>query len=246
MSNFDALIQDLVIANRILAREEVVDAYGHVSVRRPDNPNRFLIARSLAPELVGPEDIVELDLDAQPVRGDGRSLYLERFIHAAIFAARPDVMAVVHAHAEDTLPFGIAQGTKLRPVIHSGSFIGSEVPVWDIADNFGDTNLLVTNIEQARDLAKCLGGNNVALMRGHGFASAGRSLIEVVRMSVYLPRNARALMPATPLGGRVECLSDGEIAARNRGYRPYSAEPWRTWEYWATKAGCGYLLTRPH
>src|ERR1700720_304560 len=116
MSNFDALIQDLVIANRILAREEVVDAYGHVSVRHPDNPSRFLMARSLAPELVGPED-TELDLDAQPVHDEGRSLYLERFIHAAIFAARPDVMAVVHAHAEDTLPFGIAHGTKLRPVM---------------------------------------------------------------------------------------------------------------------------------
>jgi ribulose-5-phosphate 4-epimerase/fuculose-1-phosphate aldolase len=111
MSNLDALIQDLVIANRILAREEVVDAYGHVSVRHPNNPYRFLIARSLAPELVRPEDIVELDLDGQPVRDEDRHLYLERFIHAAIFAARPDVMAVVHAHAEDTLPFGIAQGT---------------------------------------------------------------------------------------------------------------------------------------
>ena len=109
MSNLDTLIQDLVIANRILAREEVVDAYGHVSVRHPDNPDHFLIARSLAPELVGPDDILELDLDGQPVRNDGRSLYLERFIHAAIFAARPDVMAVVHAHAEDTLPFGIAK-----------------------------------------------------------------------------------------------------------------------------------------
>ena len=157
MSDLKALMQDLVIANRILAREEVVDAYGHVSVRHPDNANRFLIARSLAPELVGPDDIVELDLDGQPVGDDDRSLYLERFIHAAIFAARPDVMAVVHAHAEDTLPFGIAQGTKLRPVIHSGSFIGTEVPVWDIADHFGDTNLLVTNMAQASDLAKCLG-----------------------------------------------------------------------------------------
>jgi ribulose-5-phosphate 4-epimerase/fuculose-1-phosphate aldolase len=245
MGNLDTLIQDLVIANRILAREEVVDAYGHVSVRHPDNPNRFLIARSLAPELVGPEDIVELDLDGQPVRDEDRSLYLERFIHAAIFAARPDVMAVVHAHAEDTLPFGIAQGTKLRPVIHSGSFIGSEVPVWDIADNFGDTNLLVTNMAQASDLAKCLGTNGVALMRGHGFASAARSLIEVVRLSVYLPRNARALMRARQLGGEIKYLSQGEIEARNRGYSPYSIETWRTWEYWANKAGCGHLLTRP-
>jgi ribulose-5-phosphate 4-epimerase/fuculose-1-phosphate aldolase len=245
MSNLEVLIQDLVIANRILAREEVVDAYGHVSVRHSDNPNRFLIARSLAPELVGPEDIVELDLDGQPVRDEDRSLYLERFIHAAIFAARPDVMAVVHAHAEDTLPFGIAHGTKLRPVIHSGSFIGADVPVWDIADNFGDTNLLVTNMAQASDLANCLGRNSVALMRGHGFASAARSLIEVVRLSVYLPRNARAPMRARQLGGEIKYLSQGEIEARNRGYRPYSVETWRTWEYWAHKAGCGHLLTRP-
>jgi HCOMODA/2-hydroxy-3-carboxy-muconic semialdehyde decarboxylase len=235
MSGLQALIQDLVIANRILAREDVVDAYGHVSVRHPDNPHRFLIARSLAP----------LDLDGAPVREDGHKLYLERFIHAAIFAARPEIMAVVHAHAEDTLPFGIAPATKLRPVIHAGSFIGGEVPVWDIADRFGDTNLLVTNIEQARDLAACLGPHNVALMRGHGFASAARSLIEVVRMSVYLPRNARALMRAKQLGGEVKYLSEGEIAARNRGYSPYSTETWRTWEYWANKAGCGHLLTRP-
>jgi ribulose-5-phosphate 4-epimerase/fuculose-1-phosphate aldolase len=234
-----------VIANRILAREDVVDAYGHVSVRNPDNPDRFLIARSLAPELVGPDDIVELDLDGRPVRGEDRSLYLERFIHAAIFAARPDVMAVVHAHAEDTLPFGVARGTRLRPVIHSGSFIGTEVPVWDIADNFGETNLLVINMAQASDLAKCLGTNSVALMRGHGFASAARSLIEVVRLSVYLPRNARALMRARQLGGEIKYLSDGEIEARNRGSRPHSVETWRAWEYWANKAGCGHLLTRP-
>src|SRR5216684_1976116 len=245
MSNLTPLIQDLVIANRILAKEDVVDAYGHVSLRHPDNPNRFLIARSLAPDLVGPEDIVELDLDGEPVGDDGRQLYLERFIHAAILAARPDVIAVVHAHAEDTLPFGIADATALRPVIHSGSFIGSAVPVWDIADNFGDTNLLVTNIEQGRDLAKCLGGNNVALMRGHGFASAARSLIEVVRMSVYLPRNARALLRAQQLGGPIKYLSQGEIDARNRGYSPYSTETWRAWQYWANKAGCGHLLTRP-
>jgi ribulose-5-phosphate 4-epimerase/fuculose-1-phosphate aldolase len=183
MSSFATLIQDLVIANRILAKEEVVDAYGHVSVRHPDNPTHFLIARSVAPELVTTEDIVELDLDGQPVRDEKRTLYLERFIHAAIFEARPDVTAVVHAHAEDTLAFGVADATKLRPVIHSGSFIGTEVPVWDIAENFGDTNLLVSNMEQGRDLAKC---------RGHGFASAGRTLIEVVRMSVFAAQRTHA------------------------------------------------------
>ena len=245
MNSLDDIFRDLVIANRILAQEDVVDAYGHVSMRHPDNPNRFLIARSVAPELVTADDIVELGLDGQPVREEKRTLYLERFIHAAIFEARPEVMAVVHAHAEDTLPFGIADATTLRPVIHSGSFIGNKVPVWDVADSFGDTNLLVTNIEQGRDLAKCLAGNKVALMRGHGFAAAGRSLIEVVRMSVYLPRNARALQRAKQLGGEIKYLSQGEIDARNRGYSPYSTETWRAWEYWANKAGVGDLLTRP-
>jgi HCOMODA/2-hydroxy-3-carboxy-muconic semialdehyde decarboxylase len=245
MSTLDNVLQDLVIANRILAREDVVDAYGHVSLRHPDKPNHFFISRSLAPELIERDDIVELGLDGQPVRDETRPLYLERFIHAAIFEARPDIQAVVHAHAEDTLPFGIAQATPLRPVIHSGSFIGAHVPVWDIADQFGDTDLLVRNMDHGRDLARCLGNHNVALMRGHGFASAGRSLIEVVRLSVYLPRNARALMRAQQLGGDIKYLSDGEIGARAAGYRPYAPETWRAWEYWANKAGCGHMLTRP-
>jgi HCOMODA/2-hydroxy-3-carboxy-muconic semialdehyde decarboxylase len=245
MSNLDTIIKDLVIANRILAKEDVVDAYGHISIRNPDNPKSFFISRSLAPELIEKDDIVELGLDGEPVNNEKRSLYLERFIHAAIYEARPDINSVVHAHAEDTLPFGIAAATKLKPVIHSGSFIGPNVPVWDIADKFGATNVLVTNMAQGRDLAKCLGKNSVALMRGHGFASAARSLIEVVRLSVYLPRNARALMRAKMLGGKIKYLSKGEIDARNKGYSPYSTETWRAWEYWANKAGVGNLLTRP-
>jgi len=246
MSNLDVIIKDLVIANRILAKEDVVDAYGPVSIRNPDNRKSFFISRSLAPELITKDDIVELDMSGQPVdKSEKRSLYLERFIHAAILEANPDVNAVVHAHAEDILPFGIASGTPLKPVIHSGSFIGPNVPVWDIADKFGATNVLVTNMAQGRDLAKCLGKNSVALMRGHGFASAARSLIEVVRLSVYLPRNARALMRAKMLGGKIKYLSKGEIDARNAGYSPYSTETWRAWEYWANKASCGHMLTRP-
>src|SRR5437660_5444178 len=235
MGSLDRTIQELVVAIRIPAHEDVVDAYGHISVRSPDNPRHFFIARSLAPELIERDDIVELGLDGQPVREEPRALYLERFIHAAIYEARPDVQAVVHAHAEDILPFGIAQATPLRPVIHSGSFIGANVPVWDIADRFGDTDLLVRNMDHGRDLARALGDNKVALMRGHGFASSGRSLIEVVRLSVYLPRNARALMRAQQLGGEIKYLSEGEIAARAASYSPYSTETWRAWEYWANK-----------
>src|SRR6266851_4240439 len=242
MSDISALVRDLVVANRILARENVVDAYGHVSVRHPDNPHRFLLATSVAPEMVEEDHIVEFSLDCMPVRDDGRPLYHERFIHGGIYETRPDVQAVVHAHAEDVLPFSITP-TPLRPVIHSGSFMGAHVPVWDIADNFGDhTNLLVTNMPQGRDLARCLGSNSVALMRGHGFAAAASSLIEVVRMSVYVPRNARALMAAMRLGGQVKGLSHGEIAARAAGYKPYSVETWRAWEYWANRAGCGHVV----
>jgi len=237
------IITELVIANRILANEDVVDAYGHVSIRNPEAPERFFLAHSKSPALVEADDIVEHTLDGQAARPEKRPLYLERFIHAAIYEARPEVMAVVHAHAEDVLPFTITKAA-LRPVIHSGAFIGAEVPVWDIADQFGErTNLLVTDMAQGRDLAKRLGGNNVALMRGHGFAAAARSLIDVVRMSVYLPRNARVQFKAAQLG-EMKPLSGGEIQARSAGpgYKPQSPETQRAWQYWAQRAGCAHLL----
>ena len=242
MTDLDRALADLVIANRILAHENVVDAYGHVSIRHPLDPKRFLLARSLSPEMVEEADVMEFDLEGNPAAGDTRQPYLERFIHGAVYESRPEVMAVVHAHAEDVLPFGITT-TPLRPVIHSGSFMGAEVPVWDIRDKFGDTNLLVTDMAQARDLAAHLGPRNIALMRGHGFAAAARSLIEVVRMSVYVPRNARVQLAAMQLG-TVKPLSSGEIAARNAGYKPQSPETWRAWEYWATRAGCRHRLPK--
>ena len=236
-------VQDLVVANRILANENVVDAYGHVSLRHPEDPKRFFLARSLAPELIEPGDIMEFDLEGNALGSDPRQPYLERFIHAAVYGARPDVMSVVHAHAEDVLPFGIT-AAPLKPVIHSGSFMGERVPVWDIRERFGDTNLLVTNMAQGRDLTRTLSTHHVALMRGHGFVAAARSLIEVVRMSVYVPRNARVQLNAARLGGEVKALSRGEIEARNAGYKPYSPETWRAWEYWATRAGCAHLLSK--
>jgi HCOMODA/2-hydroxy-3-carboxy-muconic semialdehyde decarboxylase len=244
MSQLDDLLRDLVVANRILSNEDVVDAYGHISVRHPDNPKHFFMSRSRAPELVERPDLIEFDTEGEPVK-DQRQPYLERFIHAAIFEARPDITAVVHAHAEDTLAFGLIN-KPLEPVIHSGSFIGGKVPVWDIRKKFGDTNMLVTDMAQGRDLAKCMGKGSVALMRGHGFASAAASIIEVVRLSVYLPRNARVQMNALRIGGKPKPLSKGEIAARFRGYKPSSTETWRAWEYWANRAGCGDMIGEPH
>jgi len=244
MSDLDQAKRDLVIANRILAREDVVDAYGHVSMRHPGDPGRYLLSWSRSPELVEGTDIVEFTLDGKKVTDDGRPPYLERFIHGAIYEARPDVQAVIHSHAEDTLAFGITK-TKLVPVIHSGSTIGAEVPVWDIAAKFGKgTNLLVRNMEQGRDLAQCLGGNRLALMRGHGFAAAGSSVMDVVRIGVYAPKNARVQTSALRLGEPLP-LYPGEIEARTDMFNPSTAEMWRAWEYWARRAGVANLLGDP-
>ncbi len=241
MSTLDRAINDLVIANRVLAFEQVVDAYGHISMRHPQRPDRFLLSRSRSPELVEPGDIMEFTLEGEAVGGDKRPPYLERFIHAGIYEKRPDIKSVVHSHAEGVLPFTISD-TKLVPVIHSASEIGPDVPVWDIADKFGDTNLLVTNAAQGRDLADRLGPNSIALMRGHGFAAAGQSLLQALRMSVALPKNARVFLEAKKLGP-VKVLSAGEM--KNRLELMGTAETpatLRAWEYWACRCGCGHLL----
>ena len=244
MNEMDQARRDVVIANRILAREDVVDAYGHVSMRHPQDPGRYLLSWSRSPELVEGTDIVEFTLDGKPVKDDGRPPYLERFIHGAIYEARPEVQAVIHSHAEDLLPYGVTHA-KLPPVIHSGSVIGTEVPVWDIADQFGkSTNLLVRNMEQGRDLAKKLAANRLVLMRGHGFAAAGRSLMDAVRIGVYAPKNARVHMAALRLGEPLP-LHPGEIEARTDLFNPNTAEMWRAWEYWARRASVADLLGEP-
>jgi HCOMODA/2-hydroxy-3-carboxy-muconic semialdehyde decarboxylase len=239
MDDLERSIGDLVIANRILAKENVVDGYGHVSIRHPSTPDRYLLSRSLSPEFVSRTDIIEYRLDGEPV-GDNRPGYLERYIHGAIYEARPDVNAVIHSHAEDILPFSISK-TQMCCVAHVASDMGAEVPVWDIADKFGDeTNLLVVNMAQGRDMARVLGGNSVVLMRGHGFSAAADGLLKLVRMSVYLPRNARILLAAMRMG-EFKALSEGEIRTRNN-FRAGSPEMQRGWEYWARRAGCADML----
>jgi HCOMODA/2-hydroxy-3-carboxy-muconic semialdehyde decarboxylase len=241
MDELERSIGDLVIANRILATENVVDAYGHVSIRHPAKPDRYLLSRSLSPEFVTRTDIIEYQLDGEPV-GDNRPGYLERHIHGAIYEARPDVNAAIHSHAEDILPFSISK-TPMCCVAHVASDMGAKVPVWDIADKFGDeTNLLVVNMAQGRDLARVLGQNSVVLMRGHGFSAAADGLLKLVRLSVYLPRNARILLAAMRMG-EFKALSEGEIRTRNN-FRPGSPEMQRGWEYWARRAGCGDMLVQ--
>lgn len=243
MTKLESAIRNLVIANRILANEGVVDAYGHVSLRHPDDPAHYLLSRSRSPGLVEAGDIMEFDFEGRTVGGDKRPPYLERFIHGGIYSRRPEINAVIHSHTDDVLPFSVSLTTKMRPVVHTAGCMGAHIPVWDIRDKFGDTDLLVTNTEQGRDLAGTLAANNVVLMSAHGFAAAGRSLLEAVRIAVYLPKNARVYMEALRLG-EVRVLSAGEIEHK-MVKDPEAPEMWRAWEYWAKRAGCGDLLEIP-
>jgi len=224
----------LVAANRILANEGVVDAFGHVSVRDPRNPERFVLARSRSPALVELADLMEFSLDGTPIDARGRTPYGERMIHGAVYEARPDVLAVVHHHAYGVLPFTIT-GVPLRPVIHTGSVIGAEVPVWDIRTRFGDTDMLVRTIEQGRDLAATLGRNTCLLMRGHGAVAVGASVQSVVLTAIYLQINANVELQALALGNP-EGLSAEEIdKSAAAQFSPRALD--RAWEYFCQRAG---------
>jgi HCOMODA/2-hydroxy-3-carboxy-muconic semialdehyde decarboxylase len=226
---------ELVAANRILAHFGVLDAYGHVSARHPERPDRFFISRSRSPELVDRADICELNLDGEPVDRGAPPQYLERFIHAAMFRTRPEVGAVVHSHAPEVLPFTITRAQALVPVVNAAATMGAHVGLWDIHDRFGDTNTMVTTLDQGLDLASVLAADNVVLMRGHGFTAVARTLQLVVRISVYLPLNAKVL--TTALGfGDVLPLWPGEVRELN-ALDPNAPNMQRAWEYWCALAG---------
>jgi ribulose-5-phosphate 4-epimerase/fuculose-1-phosphate aldolase len=238
MDKLTNTMREVVVANRILAREDVVDAYGHVSIRHPEKPDRYLMSRSRSPELVTLGDVMEFTLDGDPI-GDDRTPYAERHIHGAIYEQRPEVNSVVHNHSHSVIPFGVTP-TPLKPVAHVGASIGKDVPVWDIRDNFGDTNLLVVNMEQGRDLAAGLGDNNVVLMRGHGCAVTGRSVQGAVMTSIYLQVNARLLQDTLNMSGNIEYLSDGEIDLCSEIFlSEFSVK--RAWEYFQRRAGAESL-----
>jgi ribulose-5-phosphate 4-epimerase/fuculose-1-phosphate aldolase len=228
-----ALVEDLVAANRILYQEGIVDGFGHVSVRHNLDPNRFLMARSLAPELVTADDLIEYTLDGVPVNLDGRDQYSERFIHAEIYKARPDVNSVVHNHSPGVVPFGVSS-VPLRPVYHMAAFIGEGIPVFDLRDAIGITEMLVNNPERGRALAATLGTRPAVLIRGHGVAVVGPSLPFAVGRSIYLELNAQIQAQALGLGGDVTYLDPREAqavldAGENRRYE-------RPWEMWKRQA----------
>ena len=239
MDDLETQLRDLVVANRILAREEVVDAYGHVSLRHPNHPDRYLLSCSRSPELVSLDDIVDHTLVGDPVDQESRTLYAERHIHGGIYDQHPSVQAVVHNHSLPVIPFGVTN-VPLRPIVHAAALMGNEVPVWDIRDAFGDaTGMLVVNMDQGRDLALGLGGARAALMRGHGCVVTGSSLREAVMAAIYLQVNAKLLLDSLPLGP-VNYLSPGEVEAMGQNLvKPVSID--RAWEYWKMRAGCENL-----
>ena len=229
-------LDELVTANRILAREGVVDSFGHVSIRHPDRPDRYLLSRARAPECIEIDDVMEFVCDGTPIDPAGRKPYAERFIHGAVYEARSEVRAVVHHHSPSVIPFTVT-GAQLSPVMHMCAGIGTQVPTWDSRTSFGDTNLLVTDVAMARNLAAALGLRPVILMRGHGCVVAGTSLREVVFNSIYLQLNADLQMKAHGLGD-ITFLSEGEVAAVLRTRSSFTFE--RAWEFWCRRAGRPY------
>ena len=234
---------DLVITNRALARIGAVDAYGHVSLRHPADPTKFLLSRSLSPELVEREDIMILGLDGEKAeRGDNRNPYLERYIHAAVYAARPDIGAVVHGHPQAVLPFTVTD-TPMKVVYFGANEMGATVPNWDIQEEFGDTNMLIANLAQGQSLARKLGPNRTLLLAGHGFVGAAKSAIRLIRQCKAMLVNARMLMDAMRLGGPIRELTPGEIAARGREVGDENSyATFRGFEYEARMAGREDLL----
>jgi ribulose-5-phosphate 4-epimerase/fuculose-1-phosphate aldolase len=229
--NHRALIDELAIANHILANEGVLDAYGHVSVRDSQNAEHFYLARHMAAGMVTAKDIIEYDLDSNPIVKSETAGYTERFIHSEIYRARPDVVAVVHTHAPDLVTFS-ASSVPLLPIYHMAAFLGEGVTKFEIRDAGGVTDMLIRNASLGRALAKTLADKPAALLRGHGAVVVAPSLHVVVGRAYYMNMNARLQREALLLGGQVTYLETEEArkAASQDGYE-------RAWAYWKQRAG---------
>lgn len=229
-------VADLVLANHILAHEAIVDGYGHVSVRDPADANRYFLARSMAPALVTAADVMRYDLDSNPLDANGRISYAERFIHGAIYKARPDVNSVVHAHTPSVIPFGVST-VRLQPIFHMAAFLGAGVPVFDIRDTAGPaTDLLVKNAVLGDALARTLGNANVALMRGHGMVTVGTSIPEAVYRAYYTAQDAQLEAEALRLG-TPNFLTAGEARSATQTQAGLISRAWDLWARAVTGSG---------
>jgi ribulose-5-phosphate 4-epimerase/fuculose-1-phosphate aldolase len=230
------VIEDVVAGNRILAQHGVLDGFGHVSARHPDDAGKFLLSRSLAPELVTPADVMTFDLDSLAQGGDARKPYLERFIHGEIYKARPEVMSIVHSHSPSVIPFAVSS-VKLRPIYHMSGFLSGETEVFDIRTHFGCTDMLVRNGAHGAALAKELGARGVVLMRGHGFVAVGESIPIAVYRAIYTEMNAALQQKAIALGGEVTYLDVEEARLAEATNRSVVERPWQLWKTKAMASG---------
>ena len=228
------VLEDLALANHILVNQGVLDGFGHISVRHPQKPDRFFIARSMAPALVEVADIVEVDLEGNVHDAQGRRTYVERFIHSAIYKSRPDVMSVIHSHSPAVIPFGVT-GARLRPICHMSGFLGAVTPVYEIRHSAGEsTDLLISSQALGETLATTLGKANVALMRGHGSVTVGTSIKQAVFRGVYTESNARLQNEAMRFG-EITFLTEGEAQATSDMNDQHLDRPWEMWKRDALK-----------
>jgi HCOMODA/2-hydroxy-3-carboxy-muconic semialdehyde decarboxylase len=223
-----SILEDLAAANRILAEKAIFDSAGHVSMRHPHAPDRFLISRSLAPALVTPDDIMEHDLDGVPCEDRGRSSFLERFLHGEIYRARPDVMAVVHSHSASVIPFSLTE-TPLRATYHNASFLAAGVPVFDIRQKFGATDQVISDRDRAAALAETLGDKAVALLRAHGMVVVAPNLPSAVFRAIVTEASARIQQNAVALGGPVAYLDEEEGRLGDAVNLATVGRPWELW-----------------
>jgi len=227
------LLRDLAAASRILAAQGVVDGFGHVSMRHPSAPDRYLMARSIAPALVTPGDIIEYDLDSTPCNANGRGSFLERFIHGEIYKARPDIMSVVHSHSPSVIPFGLVP-VPMRAMFHNAAFIAAGVPVFDIRENFGATDMLVSDGVKGVALARVMGRKDIVLMRAHGSVACGPTLQTAVFRAVYTEVNARIQHWTLALGGGARIAALDEEEGRLADLINQTAGM-RAWELWRSQ-----------
>jgi ribulose-5-phosphate 4-epimerase/fuculose-1-phosphate aldolase len=221
-------LQDLAAASRILADQGVFDAAGHVSMRHPANPERFLMSRSLAPALVTADDIMEFTLDCEPCDARGRTAFIERHLHGEIYRARPDVMGVAHGHSPAVVPFGLVS-TPMRATYHNAAFLASGVPVFDIRDTFGATDIVINSSARGAALARALADKAVVLLRAHGFVAVGPSLQVAVFRAIFTEVSARVQLQAEALGGPLAALDDEE---GRKADAINLATVGRSWEFW--------------
>jgi HCOMODA/2-hydroxy-3-carboxy-muconic semialdehyde decarboxylase len=225
-------IGELVTANHILYNQGILDAYGHVAVRDPDDPQRFLLARHMAPGIVTADDIITFDFDCNVIEGSRARPYTERWIYSAVFAARPDVNGIVHTHSHSLVPYGTTR-TPLKPLWAPAAFLGFGVAQFDTRDIAGDTDLMIRDAALGRALAAALGDRPVVLMRGHGGTVVGKSLREAVYRAIYIEANAKIDTAARGFENEPIYMSEGE-ARLSQAHHDTDPSYRRVWEFWSS------------